>query len=345
MKPNHLFYLALFSLSLCGCGIEDDAEDEQSDINLPTADIAQNRYLPLTSNTQLSYSDTPQSTVIASVSYDEAISGQWQLPAYALQLSGTLSQMTLYLNSAPDQINLLGIDGPFLFTVNGVQYEADYLRFADAIQLTGAAQTPTTTASALITHSGGIDISDQFSFQVSYTLTNNNSTVALAGLGNVPTLHAVMTANIAIYSAEVETELPLAVQSVQSTFDFTPGLGIVTHRGSYLNQVFDSRLQSLQGLPEPIWFAYNAGNPIATSSDTTFNTNAGNLSTNDYEIANLDELDALDWFLVNEDSASRTFNVALQYSESLPNTLTAIPVLFRNKHTGRLLSTSVILQP
>ena len=198
---------------------------------------------------------------------------------------------------------------------------------------------------ARITESGGADISDQFNIRVSYTLTNTDNQITLTGQGNLPTLQAQLSATIYVDRAQTTPTVTLSQQTVTGTFDFTPGIGIVAHEGIYLDQAFNSTLQSLQSLPNIIWFDYNDGAPIAITSNTTFNTSNGNLSSTDYEIVNQSELDELDWITVNEDVASNTFNVSMQYSSTLPSSLTAVPVLFRNKHTHRVVSGSVILQP
>ncbi|MVF13665.1 hypothetical protein FT643_16095 [Ketobacter sp. MCCC 1A13808] len=342
MTPKQLFYIAIFSILLSGCGLEEETDYDRTGA-FSTPD--QNRYLPLTSDTQLVYADTTQGTLTSSIGYDEAFSSQKQIPVYSIDMTGASTQMRLYFSSDSNQIQLLGIDGPFEFTVNSTQYEADYFRFANALQLTGTPQYPDTTASARITESGGADISDQFNIRVSYTLTNTDNRITLTGQGNLPTLQAQLSATIYVDSAQTTPSVTLSQQTVTGTFDFTPGIGIVAHEGIYLDQAFNSTLQSLQSLPNIIWFDYNDGAPIAITSNTTFNTSNGNLSSTDYEIVNQSELDELDWITVNEDVASNTFNVSMQYSSTLPSSLTAVPVLFRNKHTHRVVSGSVILQP
>lgn len=341
MPYKYLIYLLGFTFLLSGCGLDTEKEEENEGV-VTTASILihdQNPFLPLTNSTAINYTDTNLGNVTAAIIYDQAESEAQGYNIYKMDFAYSGSTIGLVLSSTANEVSWIGIEGPFSFQANGSSATLNSLRFSSPIVLLGNAEDGSTSATVLTSST----LANNASYEIDYTIESTDGVFDPENddYGTLPAQTVTLNANVEMSIGSLDP-IPL---SLNSTLTFVKGIGVVHHSGDYLGTNPDSNIDSLSNLPLTIWFESNAGAPILESgSSATFQTSAGELSTDSYFLYNGDELDALDWIEVSIDIASDTFEVEITATENLPEELTSVQVIFEDKqYPGRRLSGNVTL--
>ena len=295
-----------------------------------------NPYMPLTEDTSINYEDGTSGVV----AYDDAESNSSQ-DVYSITYGSGDDALTMLIESTPDEIKLHGIRGNFdvsIVTITQLLFQTPLVISDNS----NDSYAPTVATAKVKYGIATINVT----VDVSYTKTESDTTFTTYGDGNLPVIQSVLNTNIHYEGTILGNDIYID-EDLQTTLKLAKGIGIVSHEGNYSGLIFDAQITSLTGLPEPIWFAYNAGEPINVTTDTTFQISSQMSPVNSqvYKVANQSELDALGWFIIEEDTASDTFNVSMQNHADLPDTLTSVEVVFEHLSTGERMSGNVTLLP
>lgn len=302
-----------------------------------------NTYLPLAVGASLSYSDSNVGSIESLHILDSDLSTSTRTDVYEVTLDSSDKTFSFFFGSDANRIRIYGIDGPITVTSGGVEYSLDELRFTTplTLQSTGSNRNSGDTTASAVIRSGSLS-ANLNNIAISYQTTNLD-TLYYGSYGTLPVraalFRASVVANVNVFGQSVSID-----ETLNNTLLFAKGIGIVRHAGTYVSEehLYNSELASLNNLPRTIWYNYNNGNPrLASGSSNTFQINGqGNISSNDYRLANMDEINALRWISVQEGSGRYT--VSLNGS-GLPSTSTSVEVVFEHKVTARRLSANVTL--
>ena len=325
------------SILLAACG-----GDNQPDPDPPYQQQF-NPYLPLAVGASLSYQDTNVGAIDSMHILNEELSQQTGNDIYEVTMDSGDRTFSFFFSSDANRIRLYGIDGPIAITSGNIAFELDELRFDNPITLQSStsASGGTTLASAVI--SAGGSSSTLNNINVTYQTVNVDS-VYNGQYGTLPVraalLNAAVTANVSILGATYNID-----ETLSNSLLFAKGIGIVRHSGTYVSTdyTYNSELTGLNNLPRSVWFNYNNGNPqLASGSSSIFQINGqGTISSNDYRLANLDNINALGWIRVQEGSGRYT--VSMPGGGSLPTSTTSVEAVFEHRVTGRRVSANVTL--
>ncbi|RLT95113.1 hypothetical protein [Ketobacter sp.] len=295
-----------------------------------------NPYMPFTEDTAINYADGTSGLV----AYDAALSTNSR-DVYSVTYGEDDGALTLLFESTPNAIKLHGIRGNFdvsIVTITQLLFQTPLVISDDS----NASYAPTIATAKVKYGIATINVN----VDVSYTKAESDAIFTAYGDGNLPVIQSVLNTTID-FDGSVAGNAIVIHETLQTTLQLAKGIGIVSHEGDYAGLEFDAQISSLTDLPEPIWFEYNAGEPINVTPDTTFQITSQMSPVNAqvYKVANLNELNALGWFTLEEDSASNTFNVSLQNDPELPDTLTSVEVVFEHRSSGERMSGNVTLLP
>lgn len=310
-----------------------------------------NTFLPLTEGAVINYEDATNAAITSTISLNEDLSDS-ETDVYAITFTNAEEDPlpTFHFSSAPETVTLYGIDGPFEFEASGVEISINELRFDTPVTVFQQGETAS-EASVIASAQADIVIPGIFSgpvtlsdIEVAYSTSATLSSVDL-DYGELPTISINVTAQINYtlvvpFFDDIEiTDLELA-----TNFNLAKGIGIVTNTGDFIEQPINNTIVSLENVPQTIWFQRNGTNdPTALNGmDTTFQTDSELILSTEYEIANLDEINENDWVQITEDSASNTYYIEMQYSDSMPSELTSIEVVFED-NSGERMSGNVTL--
>ena len=345
MLPKYLFYLAFGTFLLSGCGLETDEDsDEESDsVTSVQVEVEQNAYLPLTNATTLFYSLVGAGDpggLETLVTYDISLSNSKGYSVYRLALQNSSLNLDLYFRSTTNNIQLIGIDGPV--TLDDVS--VDNLRFATPVNLIGNTSSRTINATADL---AGSLSADDAALTINYSLSNNTDESFTSDDNNwvFPTLRAELDMEITL------TAIGGDPMQLDMTFDFTKGLGIVSHSAvtnDAADAAYEIRFYDLDKLPNIIVFNQDGTEALGTSMvfsladpDTASDTP---ITSTDYVIVNQNELDDLGWLTVDVGSITAdAFDIQINDDPELPSDLTSVQVLFKKRNSEERLSANVTL--
>ena len=290
-----------------------------------------NEYMPLAIDTSINYTDGSSGQV--SCSSDLTASEGTDIYSIAYEYAG--QPLTFYISSTPSSILLWGIDGPIEIE-SGLN--VNYLRFDEPIVVrngtsSGSAATEASAQVGFI-NLGGIDIS--YTWVETDSIYNEN---AQFGYGDLPIKSVTLITNV-----EYSSTKPPATLS--TTFNLAKGLGIVRHSGSYVDFSVNNYIDSVTGLPEPIWFNYSGiADPALSSPSNLFSINGNVISPSKYIVVNADAINSLNWLSIAENVSSTGYEVdALPHTDleslSLPY---SVEVIFENISTGERLSSNITI--
>lgn len=296
-----------------------------------------NPYMPLTEGTAISYADGTS----GQVAYDETQSNS-QHDVYSVTYGSGDDALVMLFESTPTAIKLHGIRGNFEVspvTISQLLFDTPLVIWDG----TNNSYAPT-QATAKVKY--GILPQFNVKIDVSYTKAESDTVYTTYGDGDLPVAQTLLNTQID-YEGSIAGIDIIIHETLATTLKLAKGIGIVSHEANYLSLEFDAQISSLINLPEPIWFEYNAGEPINVTTDTTFQITSqmGPVNSQVYKVANLEQLNALGWLSLEEDTASNTFNVMMQNHEDLPDTLTSVEVVFENLTSGERMSGNVTLLP
>ncbi|MEE2730297.1 MAG: hypothetical protein VYA55_05710 [Pseudomonadota bacterium] len=329
--------VAVFMLTACGGGGGGSDGDSRGGYSSSDRYVqAFNPYMPFTEDTSINYEDGTSGVV----AYDEELSTNSR-DVYSVTYGEGDDALTLLFESTPDAIKLHGIRGSFevsIVTITQLLFQTPLV-----ISDNSNASYAPTIATAKVKY--GI-LTLNVNVDISYTKAESNSTFTTYGDGDLPVIQSVLTTNID-FDGNVAGNAIVIDETLETTLKLAKGIGIVSHEGNYVGLEFDAQISSLTDLPEPIWFEYNAGEPVNVTTDTTFQITSqlGPVNSLVYKVANLEQLNALGWLSIEEDTASNTFNVVMQNHEDLPDTLTSVEVVFESLSSGARMSGNVTLLP
>jgi hypothetical protein len=269
---------------------------------------------------------------------DSALSTS-SLDVYEITYGTGNTALKLLFESNADAILLHAIRGNF--EVSGIKITQ--LLFDDPLVILDNSNNvyDPTKASASLTYSGVPITTD---VDINYTKSEAAQTYSGFGDGLLPTIAITLDTRVQYDRMILGNDVDID-ETLHTELLLVKGIGIVSHIGNYVGLSFDAQIQALDDLPEPIWFDRNAGNPIQISGNT-FVTSAGNISSDDYEIANMDEINALGWISVQEDTSSNTFNVTVQNDPNLPasgDLPVSVEVVFEHTTSNERMSGNVTL--
>lgn len=344
MPLKYLIYLLSFTFLLSACGLETDEDEEEVTEDSTTAVIsieAQNPYLPLTSGTSITYNDEELGEVAGAISFNQKATNALGSNVYKLNFAASSANLGLLFSSTKNNVEWIGVDGPFTISLGSSVYTINSIRFNTPINLIGNPGSGNTGVTVDIEE----DTDDAISLDIDYT-TSSASVVFdenNEGYGTLPAIEVSTTLEITVSLSSLTLNETL---DITTNLSFAKGIGIIKHTGTYESVSLDSTIASLTNLPQTIWFDNSANNnpTIATGSSATFSTSAGNILADNYRIYNSDELNALSWIQVSENEASNTFEVALINTSTLPEELTSVQILFEDRQfPGKWLSGNVTL--
>ena len=303
-----------------------------------------NTYLPLAVGASLSYQDSNVGSIESMHILDSALSQNAGADVYEVTFDSASNTFSFFMASDANRIRVFGIDGPIAVESGGVQYSLDNLRFASPLimQSNSSNQNSGNTTATAVIRSGSLS-ANLNNIAISYQTTNLDTTY-YGSYGTLPVraalFRASVNASINVFGQNVAID-----ETLTNTLLFAKGIGIVRHAGTYVSvdDQYNSELTSLNNLPRTIWYNYNNGNPrLASGSSNVFQINGqGTISSNDYRLANMDQINALRWITVQEGSGRYT--VSLNSNSSLPTTNSSVEVVFEHKVTERRLSANVTL--
>ena len=255
---------------------------------------------------------------------------------------GTELELSLHVSSTPDSVQLHELEIPIavtpLITAERLKFDTPLVIF-DPAASSGSQQL---TGKAFTNLGVGVDVDIDADRRSAPALLESDFGPQLPMTNNIIRMTISLTFLGVPYQFEVTTNIALA-----------QGLGVVRITGDLSGTTaFDSKIESLNNLPEPVWFLANMGEPILDtgySLSQEISTDFGPLSTNDYSIANQQELDAISWIEVNT-TTSDTYIVELN-NNGLPTEAdpdrgrTSVEVVLEHKVTGERRSVNVTLQP
>ncbi|MEE2730298.1 MAG: hypothetical protein VYA55_05715 [Pseudomonadota bacterium] len=303
-----------------------------------------NTYLPLAVGASLRYADTNVGSLESLHILDSALSQQAGMDVFEVTLDSANQTFSFFLSSDEERILLYGLDGPIMVDNNGLAFELDELRFDSPLVLERSGHNLNsghTLASASLAYNGvqshltDIDIQYQ-------TISVDN--LYQGAYGTLPVRAALfradVTAVVQVLGQSIEIE-----ETLSNTLLFTKGIGIVRHTGTYVSEehTYNSELTALNNLPRTIWFDYNNGRPrLASGASNVFQiAGQGNISSNDYALANLERINQLGWIQLQ--NSNGRYSVTLPGGASLPQHSTSVEVVFEHRVTARRLSANVTL--
>jgi len=338
LRTTSLLFSALF-LTACGGGGGGGGDDTgRGGSGSPSYTQQFNTYMPLAVDTSINYEDGTSGVV----AYDEDLSSSSE-DIYSITYGELDDALTLLFKSTASSIELHGIRGNF--EVSGARITQ--LLFDEPLVIydgSNSTYAPTQARASLTYNFVGF----RTDVDISYTKTETDTVFSDSfGDGDLP----VVQTNLA---TRIQYDEFVRLVNQQVTIDITlntelmlaKGIGIVSHVGNYAGQNVNAQIGSLTNLPQPIWFDYNLGSPVALS-DTTFTIpGQGAIRSENYKIANQSAINALGWITVEEDTSSSTFNVTLQPHDNLPDDSDlpiSVEVVFESLSDGERLSSNVTL--
>jgi hypothetical protein len=343
MIPTRLTARHLLGLCTClllgACGGDPDPDPQ------PDPYVQQfNPYLPLAVGASLSYYDANFGNLDSMHILNEELTQAKGVDIYEVTFDGADNTFSFFFSSAANNIKLYGIDGPINVTAGAINYSLDKLRFNTPLVLQSDfnnQNSGTTNASATI--SSGSSSSDINNVSISYTTINLDTSYS-GSYGTLPVRGALLSAQINA-SVNVLGQTLNIDETLSNSLLFAKGIGIVRHTGSYVSaeNTHNSEVTALNNLPRSVWFHYNNGNPsLASGSSSSFQINGqGNISSSQYDLVNMSDINALGWITVQE-SGGR-YSVSMPGGGNLPSTSTSVEVVFEHNTTGRRLSANVTL--
>lgn len=295
-------------------------------------DTVFNEYLPLAVKTSINYNDSSS----GQVDCDSTLTASENRDIYSIAYVYAGQPLTFYISSTADSILLWGIDGPIEVS-DSPSIKVNKLRFDTPIVIRDGSTTGTGSTNA----SAQIGVFPIGNISVNYDRLEIDSIYPQTyffGDGELPVKSVTLVTTIDHSSLNNPVVLT-------TTFQFAKGLGIVKHQGTYVFSV-DSKIDSVTGLPEPIWFNYSgSGDPAQTSASALFSINGEEISPSEYTLVNGDDINALGWITVAENLSSTGYEVAMQYDSALDSVILpySVEVIFENIATGEHLSANVTL--
>jgi len=301
-----------------------------------------NTYMPLTEDTSINYQDGTSGVV----AYNTGLSSSNE-DIYDITYGEDDEALTLSFKSTPSNIELHAISGDF----EASDARISKLVFHDPVIIyDGSNDTyAPTQATASLTYSG---IPLMATVDVSFAKLEFNDVFSdTFGDGDLPVKLISLETRIQYdrYFLPIDTQVTID-QTLYTTLRLAKGIGIVQHIGNYAGMNLNAIISSLTSLPQPIWFEHNMLNPIPVSADTTFRipSQVAPVNSTVYQLVNQEEINELGWVTVAEDTSSDTFNVTMQYDESLPDVSelpASIEVVFERISDKRRLSGNITLLP
>ena len=333
---RNLAWLAA-SILLTACG-----GDNQPDPDPPYQQRF-NPYLPLAVGASLSYADSNVGDIDSMHILNDGLSQQFDTEIYEVTMDSTENTFSFFFSSDANRIRLYGIDGPIATSSGNLQFELDELRFNTPITLHSTSSSSSGVTSATAVLRAGTSTSTLNNINVTFQTVNVDS-VYSGQYGSLPVraalLNATVTGSVNVLGSSISID-----ETLNNSLLFAQGLGIIRHSGTYVSNdyTYNSELTGLNNLPRTVWFNYNNGNPqLASGSSSIFQINGqGIISSNDYRLANLNQINALGWIQVQEGSGR--YSVTMPGGGSLPDNSTSIEVVFEHRVTERRISANVTL--
>jgi len=325
--------------------VDNDDDFPNDPISSIAYEARQNRLMPLTVGTSLDYDDGTSGVVAKG----DIISSNRGVDIFRITYGTAPDHLVLLIESSPDAIRLHGIEGNF--QTSGVTIEKIIFDKAAPLLIRDGSNTlHTASTTAKVTASSGV-FSGELTIPVNYTKletpTTYASPVTVSYGYDLPAVRIDLNATIVYKNSTFGIDIN---ENFQTALTLVEGIGIVAQHGTYGSKIVDTHISSQTNLPDPIWFEYNAGEPIKVTDNTTFVTQPYNTLVNStvYRVANGGEINALGWITIQEDSASNSFNVTMQNHANLPavgDLPTSVEIVFEKLSDGTRMSGNITLLP
>lgn len=288
-----------------------------------------NEFLPLTHGSKLQYENTLifSSTAEMDITLED---DQTEPHIYSLGLDFDTNAMKMHVSSTPEEILIHRIVGPIevgSYTVNSLELDEPIVLY------NGQGNSDSIDAVASVKNFGSLPLTVTYS-------SSSTQTVFDESYGVLPTITITFDAELS------SSLLGGEIGSLNTSLELAKGIGIVRNTGNYIGEAVAHDIQALVNLPQTIWFENNSGTPILSSdSDDQVRINGVLLKPSLYELLNDDEIEALGWIKVREDTASDSFVVEMNSASNLPTTLTSVELVFERKSDQLRMSGNVTLLP
>lgn len=303
-----------------------------------------NEYLPLTDEGSITYNDTSNGLLssVQNLSTEFSTSSFDVYNILFTPVGNSNINVGFNFSSTPDAIQLHAITGPIdlsILYLHSLTLEAPITIYNGSDDMSVTDQE--TTATALISLDSDADGTKIKDIAVTYSITTTPVNYYF-GFKQLPVIAVEITTHIVRNNILVIIDID---EEFSTTLYFAKGIGILRHDGFYGGLSFASELYSINNLPLPIWFDYNAtSETISLNSDSssTFSTlTTGPISSDNYSISNMEEINALGWVSVQESGSTYTIDVTdIPTDETLPYSL---EVVFEDS-SGTRMSGNVTIQ-
>lgn len=337
------------------CNVDGDDDNE-----IASMSELQNELLPLTPGVTISYDDGTNLIVTESTS----------LSANAATIfCVNYGSMTQYISSSPEEVLLHGVDGAF--NIDDIPTEAGLIsdisfnnvRFSPPIPIWKKDQL---IAEDQILEEGVVTASLSAKAPVLGTISVSSITATVESSStSFWFIEQYLSSPIGEFKSKgilLEIDITGNVDGFGFATGLTdriylvPGLGIVLRKANYAadDVTIDHAIAGVSDLPHPITFKTSEANPTPTipadtveityDEDGIFNVSGGAIiSSEEYDIKNMDELNATGWISLIKDDISNHFSITMLTNDSTPVSSTSLSVLFENNETKKIIPANINL--
>lgn len=337
------------------CNVDGDDANE-----IASMSELQNELLPLTPGVTISYNDGTDLTVTES---------KFSSNSTATIFCVNYDSMTQYISSSPEEVLLYGIDGTF--NIDDISTEAGLITDISFKNVRFSPPIPIWKKGQLITE-------DQILEEGVVTASLSAKVPVFGTVSDSPIYATVESSSTSFWFIEQYLSSPIGefkskgilleidITGNVNGFDFAtgltdrlylvPGLGIVLRKANYAadDVTIDHAIAGIANLPHPITFKTSDANPTPTipadtveityDEDGIFNVSGGAIiSSEEYDIKNIDELNATGWISLIKDDISNHFSITMLTNNSTPVSSTSLSVLFENKATKKIIPANINL--